>query len=254
MKQSKALQLAYNSIYVAIAVATFKHSAWGFATRIEGPEPLVDWAAFEPTPAFAWAVLTLLMWYVWGAMMAIAVDVGMFVTAREIRMFYNQHGGRVKQPYMLWLVYAVVASLSALTQMLYSVQHAAPLTLQPTTIAALQPGGWLEQLMQHTVILLPVALPGMGFLYTVAGKVRDEAEQVEVGIIDDTGRKVYDVNAFADLIMRHPSYVRRLAKAGTIGTKSGNTWQFTDDDTDKLRGVTDGRTKIGRSRRSRKTD
>ena len=203
------LERAYGAIYLALAVATFKHTAWAFSTVMEGPEPKVDWANFNLDFVSVWAIVLLLVWFLWGALGAIAVDVGMYYTARAIR-----EDKETRLPLGMWLTYGVVAAISSYAQTLYAVQHAAAFTPVPNNLAELQPGGWLNNLFTYAMVLLPLFLPGLGFIYTVFVKYEEHHRKPPVGRLDEAiGEKVYTVQEAAIETGYSEAWIRNRAYA-----------------------------------------
>lgn len=226
----------YNVIYVTLALATFKHSAWGFSMVLEGPQPVFDINTLTLDTAGLWSIGTLLMWYFWGGLMATVADVGMYFTARAIRERNNQTD---RQPWGLWLTYAIAAFVSAYTQVLYAVQHAAQLEVVQTELPMLAAGGWLYQILEYRLLILPLALPGMSFLYTVALKIQNRFfDAPKIGkLVEKTGDVIFDVKQAAKYTNYSEQAIRQKANAGIIGHKNELTrqWEFTKDELEQLR-------------------
>ena len=120
-------------LYVAISVATFRHTALGFAS-IESGSP------------------------VWGALSALAIDAGMVLSASGLRR------GR-SWPLVLGLV--VSAGASTFGQLLFSVAHAQPVTVAP---GAAWMGDWAAAIIDARVLILPALLPLLSVVYAFAAK------------------------------------------------------------------------------------
>jgi len=126
------------AVYVAVSIATFQHTAWGFGT-LAGAYPAAFWPA-------AW-------WWIMGGLMAGAVDVGMGV----IVWLKMQSGERT--PAHIWTL-AFLAAFSAYAQLLFASHHAAAYTLGDV------PGWlhWLRIVLDARTLVLPLALPGLALI------------------------------------------------------------------------------------------
>jgi len=230
----------YILIYYAIAVATFKHSAWAFGTTIEGAKPFVDWNNLTLNMAGLWQAATVLQWYFWGGLMAVATDVGMIATAGKIRQHADRVGIKVlrglrNQPWHLWGAYLVAVGISALGQVYYSASHAAPLGTLSSEVGALSQGGWFYALLTYRILIMPLSLPVMSFLYTLAQ--RGEKAQ-KLGTVDEqTGERKLYVADVARMANKSTAWVRQQAgKRPDVGTKRNNKWEFTEDEARELVG------------------
>lgn len=227
----------YEYLYIALAAATFKHTSWGFASVLEGPEPVIEWASLTLDLTGIFIVLELFQWYFWGALMAVATDVGMFFVARAIRE--NRAYSLKKLSWGLLTAYVIISMISAYTQLLYGVQHAAPLEIVPNAIGALQNGGWIYWLLECRLLFLPLALPGTSVLYTFAFKLDDQLtiEQEKPGTIDaETGERKFSVKEAVLYSGYSDGFFRQKAGKGALGTKNPETgaWEFTQTELDAL--------------------
>lgn len=218
-------------IYISLAIATFKHSSWGYSTVLEGSAPDINFNTLTLNLAGVWAILTLLFWYIWGGLMALATDVGMVFIARSIRERANKES-ILSQPWGLWVAYLMAASASAYTQFLYGVQHAAPLAVVATKIPSLQTGGFLFWALEYRLLYLPLLLPAMSFIYTVAFKVDDHQQIEKPGKVDKTRNvRILNVSEAALFTNYSEARIRQLAADGKIGIRDENgKWQFTDEE------------------------
>ncbi len=224
----------FELIYVAIAIATFKHTSWGFSTVLEGPEPIIDWANFVFSFVGIWQLGGLLIWFLWGGLMAIAVDVGMFFVSKAIREYFinNDEG----QPWGLWGTYLIIAIVSGYTQMLYAVQHAAEMKIVPNTLAMLQTGGWLYTLFEYRLVLLPLSLPFISFMYTVSLKVQEFLQKPHMGKKNNIGETVYNVIEAAKYVGKSSSLIRMRSIEGIFGNKDRNgKWFYTKKELDDFK-------------------
>lgn len=133
----------FYALYIAVAVATFRHTAFGFAS-IEGGS----------------------IWL--GALSALAVDAGMILSASGLR--HNPRNASL----LIGLVVSAVASTYA--QLLFSVSNAAhvdvALGAQWMTDAA-------RSIIDWRVVVLPALLPALAVVYAFAAKTN--GPQVNAG-------------------------------------------------------------------------
>lgn len=131
------------AVYVAISIATFYHSAWGFALLAGNP----------PTDTFP-----LAFWWIIGGAQAAAIDIGM--GAIVYAMLHGWERG--------WLVKSLflLAGFSAYSQLVYSTAHAVafPLGAVPDWLK------WLGVALDLRTLLFPLALPGFALIYAFAAK------------------------------------------------------------------------------------
>lgn len=128
----------FRLLYWSVVVATFRHSAIGFATLEDDN--------------------------VWlGALAATAVDVGMMLAAEKLRD---------AQQARTWLVsgLALAAVGSVYSQLLYSVTHAAAV---PIADGATWLGEYATYIINARVIALPVLLPLLAVVYSFASRAPD---------------------------------------------------------------------------------
>jgi len=132
-------------VYIVISLSTALHTAWGAATTMQGDAPSGG--------------NDLIIWWVQGALFAIAIDVSMLALASVIR---NGQGSRAHA-----ITFCVVALLSTYTQLLYAWSHTSQLTP-----GAGMPSEWVAQLqglIDLRILILPLALPTIALLYTLSG-------------------------------------------------------------------------------------
>lgn len=140
-------------LYVSVAVATFRHSSYGFAT-LEGGSVVL------------------------GALSALALDVGMILSATGLRRTRN---------WSLIAGLAVSAVASTYTQWLFAMMHAEAIPVAPGAL-------WIESLarlvIDGRVVLLPALLPTLAVLYARSADVRhteqDTIEQAAARIRGET--------------------------------------------------------------------
>ncbi len=143
MDKMKNTRNIFMLVYVAVAIATFRHSAFAFAS-IEGVKP--D------------ALVPLIFWWLIGALGAAAVDIGM---AAIVISLLSGHQAK-------WLVWAlfVLAGFSAYTQLVFSAHKAVDYPLGQVA----QWLAWLEYVLDARVVLLPLVLPLFALIYAMAAK------------------------------------------------------------------------------------
>lgn len=136
----------FELVYIAISVATFTHTMFASAITFEGPPP--DWSK---DPAHT------IFWYLSGALVAVAIDVGLFLSAREISR---------RRSLPMFIAFFVAAVASFYTQTLYAVYHMADIKFASGVTdywqEALKPGA------DARVIILPLMLPLFAVVYTLA--------------------------------------------------------------------------------------
>ena len=121
------------ALYIIVAVATFRHSAIGFASLERGS-------------------------ILWGIVAALAIDVGMIVSASHLRQGFS---------FFPALGLFVAASTSVYTQILYSVMYAEQVE---AASGALWMGNSATWIIEKRVIILPVLLPLLAVVYAFAAK------------------------------------------------------------------------------------
>jgi hypothetical protein len=133
IKRVPIITLLFFSLYIAVSVATFRHSAYGFAS-IEGGS----------------------FW--WGALSALAVDAGMILSASSLRKTRN-----------VWLVLGLVVSAiaSTYTQLLYAMMNATAVALAD---GAAWLGDYATWIVDVRVLVLPALLPSLSVVYAFAAK------------------------------------------------------------------------------------
>jgi len=143
-------------VYLAVAFATFTHTTWSMAITLQGVMP-------DDTIGQLW-------WGLQGVLGAIAIDVGMMVTARRL-----SHGWSTSMA----IAFAIAAVASAYTQVLYALHHASQFMY-----AAGVTGEWESRLngwVNARIVLMPIALPLFATLYAIAnrGSAQHETDVVK---------------------------------------------------------------------------
>lgn len=140
----------FELVYLFVSIATFIHTTWGSAFTFEGDPPQ--------------KTLALAFWYLTGMLVAITVDVGMFLTARAMK--HNRS-------LVLVATFILAAFSSYFFQVLYTLHHADEFVwggVRYYWIARLQP------LVDARVVIVPGFLPLFAILYTMA-KIRVATEE-----------------------------------------------------------------------------
>lgn len=196
-------EFIYSLIYYAIALATAKHSAWAYSTTMEGAQPIIDWSNFGIA---AWTGFELVMWFMWGLLAALAVDVGMYLVAKQIRESKNRN------LIGLYLTYAMVCIASAYFQVMYAIQHAADFVPVEGVPA------WINAIYSLRYLIVPVSLPVMSIGYTLFTKVDEARNTQPLGRVNkEIGMKTYTVDEAATYLKVSPASVRSWAYAGESG-------------------------------------
>lgn len=134
MKRNKIFNYLFYLLYISVSVATFRHSAFGFAS-LEGGS----------------------FW--WGALSALAVDAGMILSASSLRYTRN-----------FWLIALLIACAfgSSFTQVLYAISNAPAVTVAP---GAVWLGETAVRLINWRILLLPLFLPASAVMCAFSAKL-----------------------------------------------------------------------------------
>ena len=155
-------------VYAFVALATFRHSAWGFGTLESSLTP-----NFDAVGIISAEIVNFLTFWGTGMMAAFAVDAGMAGLVFAIR---ESRGGR-GESIRLYAALGVAMAASAFTQLLYAVTHAAAAPLPFNVAPWMLPmalGIW-----EWRIIVLPLLLPTLGLTYAFAAGMRSEGLPVE---------------------------------------------------------------------------
>lgn len=139
------LSVFFFALYIIVALATFRHSSIGFASIESGS-------------------------IFWGAMSALAVDIGMMLSATGLRTRKKTRSLTVS----LLVGLIVSAGASIYTQLLFAVLHAQP--IYPAAGAE-----WMNDfalwLIQRRILIMPALLPVLCIVYSFSVK---ESEEIQV--------------------------------------------------------------------------
>lgn len=143
----------FELLYFGVAVATFEHTAWSFGTTFLGM-PSTDY--FDITDP---------VWFR-GALVALAVDIGMFLVARAA---IEEGGKEVKSKMAIWglyITFMIIGLISFFSQIIFAVYHTPYLE-----IASGVSEYWttfLDPLIEAAPFLMAGALPLMAVIFTVS--------------------------------------------------------------------------------------
>jgi len=138
----------FEIVYIAISIATFQHTMWSSAITFEGLPP--DDLAGR------------VFWYFNGALIAVAIDIGMFVAAKAI--------AKTRSPIMI-IAFLLAATASMYTQLMFAITHAGIMTFSAGVTAVWQ--SRLNSLIDARIVIMPTMLPLFAVMYTIAG-IRQE--------------------------------------------------------------------------------
>jgi len=196
---------AYGLIYYAIAIATAKHSAWAYSTTMEGAEPVINWATFTLNLDGIFQVVTLGVWFFWGLLAALVIDIGMYFIAKKIRET------RDRNLLGLYLTYIMVVIISAYMQVMFALQHAAEFVPVEGVPA------WVNAAYVWRFLIVPVSLPFMSIGYTLFVKVDEALNKPVMGVVEaETGLKRLNVKEAALFTNRSETGIRGLAASGKL--------------------------------------
>lgn len=151
---------AFELVYLAIAAATFQHTTWSAAMTFEGPRPIGG------------SVFQEVSWYINGVLLAIAIDIGMLVAARELA-----RRATFITRFVLTTAFLTAALASFYTQVLYSAYHTNGWVWgQGVT------GAWVDHLQPFVdarVVIIPAMLPVFAIVYTLAQIAQQTGIKVE---------------------------------------------------------------------------
>lgn len=150
----------FELLYIAISIATFSHTVWAASFAFEGMPP-------------ADGTWDMILWQLKGSLIAVAIDLGMLLSARVIARSRTTNWSMI-------VAFLVAAISSFYTQLLYILYHTGDFKIgsgvgQYWTDA-------LVPLVDAKVLILPLLLPFLGIIYTIARvgqekKAHNEAEE-----------------------------------------------------------------------------
>lgn len=150
---------AFEALYIAISIATFSHTMWASAFVFEGLPPS--------------DTIGVLIWYGKGALIAVAVDVGMFTTSRSL---ITARGINIV---FLIIAFLIASAGSFFTQLTFLLAHTPQYIISDAVSIE-----WIQRLqptIDARVVLFPALLPGLAAVYTLARifKHKDDVVQAK---------------------------------------------------------------------------
>jgi hypothetical protein len=144
-KKHTWVKVCFLIVYIAIAIATAYHTAWGFATIDGLPDKLTE-------NALRW-------WWGIGILSAFSVDIGMAVIVYILVSGYQSK-------WLSWSLF-VLALFSLYAQLMYAAHHA-------TDISSVQGTkeihDFMQTLLNIRVFVMPFCLPTFSLVYAFAAK------------------------------------------------------------------------------------
>lgn len=135
----------FEAVYFAIAVTTFRHTAWAAATVFEGPKPSNSTAG----------------WWLTGILMAVAIDIGMFIVAWFLTEAADRLGTTI-----LVTAFVLLAISSFYMQVLYAATHAGLIEFGQGVTNEWQ--ARLRPVVEARILIVPLMLPLFATAYTLA--------------------------------------------------------------------------------------
>jgi hypothetical protein len=142
----------FYALYICVAVATFRHSAYGFAS-IEGGS------------------------IGWGMLSALAIDLGMMLSATGLQR------GR-SRALVIGLAGAAIAS--TYTQWLYAITTAQAIPVAP---GAIWLGNLARTVIDARILLLPALLPALSVVYAFSAKSQS-AQVTQIDTLADIAARI----------------------------------------------------------------
>lgn len=136
----------FEALYIAISIATFSHTMWASAFVFEGLQPTDN--------------IGMLVWNLKGALIAIAVDVGMFTTSRSL---VTARGMNI---FFLVVAFLIASTGSFFTQLVFLLAHTPQYVISEGVSSQWQQT--LQPMIDARVILFPLLLPVLAATYTLA--------------------------------------------------------------------------------------
>lgn len=218
VKSIQSIVSPFEILYLAIAIATFEHTLWAAAFMFEG-KVNVDLPGD---------------WYLRGALIAIAVDVGMLISSRMLAGASNR-----SQKLTLSLSFGIAAVISFYTQLVYMAMHTPDVvalsTLSPFWQHVVQP------LLDARILILPLALPSLATIYTLTRLTHHQGHHVgprhtQTEKVDDPSQTSIrrDLGTSTELIGLLPANTGEIADAIAQGQRVVTTVDNWVIDTDQL--------------------
>lgn len=164
---------AFEIVYLAISIATFNHTVWSAAFVFEGNPPEFITGTGVNVFNDLIANYSYYGWFLSGALVAIAIDAGMLISARALAKRWD---------WILGTAFAVGALASFFTQLLYSLHHTRQFNLGEGVSSYWNTA--LNPVVEARVVIIPLMLPIFALVYTAALITQKRAEikeEMEMG-------------------------------------------------------------------------
>lgn len=135
----------FEIIYIAISIATMQHTVWSSSFIFEGSIPL--------TP------IERVWWIFNGFLIALTIDIGMFLTARQLRKQFS---------ITAFVAFIIAALASFYMQLVYTSYHTGD--FQFGIGVASQWLNVLKPFIEARVFILPLILPLFAVIYTFSNR------------------------------------------------------------------------------------
>jgi len=162
----------FELVYISVAAATFEHTAWAFGTLALGE------------PASTYITMADPVW-VRGALVAVAVDVGMFVVAQQIVEYVGE--GHVEQKrkglFGLAATFLLISMISFFAQLVFAYFHTPSIAVASGVSPYWQE--FLYPVIEAAPFVFAACLPLMALAYTLSRIFVTHTEVVKEGIRKD---------------------------------------------------------------------
>jgi len=201
----------YELLYLAVAIATFEHTAWAAGTLFLGQ------------PATSYFSLSDPIW-LRGALVAISIDVGMLVVSHNIVNYVKQARQKDTKKGVIGLsvTFTLIAVGSFFAQLIFAYYHTPTLTVGTGVSAYWQAA--LQPLIEASPFILALMLPLIAVFYTISRVFVIQTEHTEMRVengnytvLIDGKEKVYKSEAGMN---RAIARYRKQGKSVVIPTDS----------------------------------
>lgn len=143
----------FEILYLGVAIATFEHTAWAFGSSFLGLPGTEYFSLSDPI----WAR---------GALVAVAVDIGMFLVAKAIIVESRKNIISTWAIGCLIATFILVGLISTVSQIIFAVYHTPNLTIASgVTVEWI---GRLQWMLDAAPFLMAGALPLMAVMFTLS--------------------------------------------------------------------------------------
>lgn len=160
----------FEVVYICVAIATFEHTAWAAGTLFLGE------------PSAAYFTITDPIW-LRGGLVAVAVDVGMFLVAQQIVGYVKEGVARHKVFGLIALgaTFFVISVISFFAQLVFAYYHTPQLAVATGVATYWQE--YLHGVIEAAPFIFAGALPLMAFAYTLSRISISHTEVEEVKVV-----------------------------------------------------------------------